>query len=148
MSNAIPDHQHVTIATFENLEAGESLQTYLASHGLPSNLRDERSLQRWWFLSPTHAAIHLDVPETTAQEALGLVQRWDLRDRFLKTMVEHPLVCPECGQSRIQYPNMTRRFLLPTLIAQVLIRLRIMEHEFYCENCQHTWMPSRSRRLA
>jgi hypothetical protein len=141
MSNAIPSHQHVTIATFEHLEAGESLQSYLASHGLPSNLRDERSLQRWWFLSPTHAAIHLDVPESIAQDALGLIKRWDLREQLSNAMVEYPLFCPECGMSRIQYPNMTRRFLLPTLIAQVLTRLRITDLEFYCEDCHHTWAP-------
>jgi len=34
---------------------------------------------------------------------------------------------------------MTRKFILPTLIAHLLVLLRFMRRECYCEDCHYTW---------
>lgn len=147
MSNALPSSSQVTLATFEGRRDGESLISCLISAGVPARLRDEIRWQRWWFLSRRHAAIHVDVPEESLDQARQCLERWRADGRDAGLSRTPPIVCPECGQSRVQYPNMTRHFLLPTLIAHLLVALRITEHECYCEDCHHTWIPeSASRR--
>jgi hypothetical protein len=47
--------------------------------------------------------------------------------------------CPACGSLRVQYPQMTRRFLLPTLSLHLGIILRFIAHEAYCESCHWLW---------
>jgi hypothetical protein len=47
--------------------------------------------------------------------------------------------CPECGSLRISYPQMTRKFLLPTRFLHLGIIFRLIRHQAYCENCHHVW---------
>jgi hypothetical protein len=45
---------------------------------------------------------------------------------------------PACNSTRIQYPQLTRKFLTPAL-AGILLALKIFPKEFYCEDCHFTW---------
>jgi hypothetical protein len=49
------------------------------------------------------------------------------------------LHCPACGSLRVNYPQMTRRFILPTILLHLGIIFRVIEHECYCEHCHHMW---------
>jgi hypothetical protein len=39
----------------------------------------------------------------------------------------------------VQYPQMTRKFFLPTLLLHLGIIFRIIDHEAYCEHCHFLW---------
>jgi hypothetical protein len=39
----------------------------------------------------------------------------------------------------VQYPQMTRKFLFPTLLLHLGIIFRFITHEAYCENCHWLW---------
>jgi hypothetical protein len=46
--------------------------------------------------------------------------------------------CPECGSSRIEYPQFSRRFTWGA-IAAVFADLGFFEKKFFCKHCQYTW---------
>ena len=54
--------------------------------------------------------------------------------------------CPQCGSSNIEYPQMTRKFLTPALVA-VLCALKIIPKEFYCQDCHYTWSNEEERTI-
>lgn len=141
VSNAIPDPRYRTLATFDHRSPGEQLVSHLAAHAVAAHLRDERRLQRFWFLCHPRAGIHVDVPESLFHEAQIRLSEWKRQHPARRRIIEHPLECPECGSSRLQYPNMTRYFLLPTLIAHLLTALHVLDVECYCEDCHATWTP-------
>ncbi|HEV2320542.1 MAG TPA: hypothetical protein VGV18_12375, partial [Verrucomicrobiae bacterium] len=54
-------------------------------------------------------------------------------------ILEKAIHCLSCGSLRVNYPQMTRRFFLPTVLLHLGIIFRVIGHECYCENCHMTW---------
>lgn len=134
----------ITIATFNTLQPAERLKEWLQQVGIPTKVRDQRRLQRLWFMAKPYSAFHLDVEKDYYSKANALLSEWHEHDRALAEAIR----CPECGSLRLQYPQMTRWFLLPTVLAHVLAAVGIAKHQFYCEECHHTWRwPSKTGRL-
>jgi formate-dependent nitrite reductase cytochrome c552 subunit len=132
-------HLWATIATFNNRPAAQAFCDFLRTEGFESRVADERKIQRFWFLAAPKAGIHVEVPEDcfgSVREALDDNPRADsaLRDAIR---------CPSCRSTRVQYPQMTRKFILPTLVAQSLVLVGVMKHECYCEDCHYTWVPDK-----
>jgi len=50
-------------------------------------------------------------------------------------ILEKAVHCPSCGSLRVNYPQMTRKFILPTVILHLGIIFRAIDHECYCESC-------------
>jgi len=123
------------VATFERLEQAQELQRCLENAGLEALTQDERRLQRYWFLSPQHCGVHVRVPT----ESLELATEFLTTNSAAVALMAGAIRCPSCHSSRVQYPQMTRKFILPTLVAQFLVLLRIMDRECYCEDCHYTW---------
>ncbi|HUA69267.1 MAG TPA: hypothetical protein VMA13_12025, partial [Candidatus Saccharimonadales bacterium] len=47
------------------------------------------------------------------------------------------------------YPQMTRKFFLPTVMLHLGIIFRVIDHECYCEHCHHIWnLPADQPRAA
>ena len=46
--------------------------------------------------------------------------------------------CPSCGSLRVSYPQMTRKFILPTVLLHLGIIFRMIDHECYCEHGHYT----------
>src|SRR5262249_24055224 len=108
----------------------------LNNWGFESKIEDERWLQRLWFMVKPRAGVHVQVREAAMQT---------VRQRLETTPEARPVFdrairCPSCGSSRVPYPAMTRKNLLPTLVAHLLTLLRIQKREFYCEDCHATWL--------
>ncbi len=55
------------------------------------------------------------------------------------SVLDRALHCPACGSLRVNYPQMTRKFILPTVVLHLGIIFRVIEHQCYCENCQEMW---------
>jgi hypothetical protein len=125
----------VNVAVFDDLPPGQALQTFLDREGFNVRIHDERKIQRYWFFSPPRAAIQVQAREDVADDVT----------RFLETspkarpLLRDAIYCPSCHSTRVQYPQMTRKFLLPTLFANLLVLLHFIDREYYCEDCHYEW---------
>jgi hypothetical protein len=128
--------QEITIATFNDRAAAERLKDRFLLQGIPARLSDERKLQSFWFLSRPHAAIGVRV--ATRDYAIA-----DAFYHELDTSGDHVLCpavrCPQCRSSRVEYPQMTRFFILPTLLGHLAF-LFGWKRKYYCQGCHHTWL--------
>jgi hypothetical protein len=124
----------ITVATFNELEKAELVRQRLVQAGLHPRIHDESKLQRFWFMSKPSAAEKVEVPKGEFEMAERLLHDWDKAEDLLQDAVR----CPQCGSSRIEYPQFTRKFLLPTL-AEAFVFLKIVPREYYCEDCHFTW---------
>jgi hypothetical protein len=125
----------VTVATFNTQPAAEKVRDRLQSHGIPAKVSDQRAFQRIWFLAKPYGSVHLNVPKDNLQQTTELLADWQEHEEALS----EALRCPQCGSLRVEYPQMTRKFALPTLIAHSLVLFGVMQHDFYCTECQHVW---------
>src|ERR1700682_1534786 len=63
-----------------------------------------------------------------------LMVEWEASDPEIGTAIR----CPQCKSPRVEYPQLTRKFLTPWL-ASILFALKIFPKEFYCQDCHFTW---------
>ncbi len=132
----------VTVATFDGKADAEGLRAVLLLENMPVEVKDETNLQRYWFMVEPRAGYHVQVPsqlldkanEIFAQRAAG---------EFMRKAVR----CPSCNSSRVQYPDMTRKNILPALVRQVLVGIHVTKHKYYCEDCHHAWLKNPRRVL-
>src|SRR5207247_6872307 len=123
----------VTEATFNEPEDAEPLKQRLEAAGIHAEIKDERKLQKYWFMSDPLAGVHLRVDREQFEMAGQLLRQWDASEGVLK----HAIHCPACGSSRVEFPQFTRKFVSPGLYA-VLCALGLFERRFYCEDCHFT----------
>src|SRR5689334_9681108 len=121
----------LTVATFNTAGPAERLRERLENHGVPAVVRDQRTLQRFWFLAKPFAAFHLDVEKDYVDRAKGLL--WDWQES--KHLLAEAIRCPMCNSLRIEYPHMTRKFFLPTLFAHLANLVGLTKPSFYCQDC-------------
>src|SRR6266704_5425689 len=124
----------VTVATFNEPVEAEPVRQRLEQTGIRSEMHDERNLQAFFFLSRPLAGIRLRVDKSDFVRAEALLEQWDKESGLLKDAVR----CPECGTSRIDYPQFSRRFTWGG-IAAVFAALGFFKKKFFCRNCQYTW---------
>jgi hypothetical protein len=129
-------HHHqpwAEVALYEDLAAGESLAALLSDAGFESRTYDDKLFRHFLFLRPPRVTYRVQVRKTQLSAAL----------RFLAgknpPVLELALHCPGCGSLRVNYPQMTRQFILPTVLLHLGIIFRVIEHQCYCENCQEMW---------
>jgi len=127
----------LTAATFNEPEYAEPLRRRLNEAGIPAEIHDERKLQKWYFLAPTLAGIRLRVPKEKQPEARKLLETWHAQDGALRCAI----ICPECGSSRIEYPQFSRHFLWGG-VAAVFAALGCFQRKFFCKSCNYTWPAS------
>jgi hypothetical protein len=126
--------QWINVAAFDELAVARSFQQILKGEGLEARIHNERLIQRFWFLAPPRAAFQVQVPKAEFERAENLLNK-EPESGILKKAI----TCPACDSFRIEYPQMTRKFFLPTLALHVGTLLRVIEPECYCESCHHTW---------
>ncbi|HTD87184.1 MAG TPA: DUF2007 domain-containing protein [Candidatus Binatia bacterium] len=124
----------VTVLTFNDAEQAEPLKQRLEQAGIPAVIYDERKLQRVFLCRDSLAGIRVRVDRKDFEHARVLLREWDKQDRVLRDAIH----CPECGASRVQYPQFTRKFVLPNFGA-LLCAVGLIEWKFYCQECQFTW---------
>lgn len=126
----------VTVLTFNEPEEAQPIKARLEQAGIPTEIHDERKMQRYAFLAQPLAGIRVRVQNEKYESARKLLQEWHQQDQLLA----HAIHCPSCNSSRIEYPQFTRKFLLP-YIGVMLCRIGMLEPKFYCQECQFTWPP-------
>ncbi len=61
-----------------------------------------------------------------------------------RALMAEAMRCPSCHSRRVQFPQMTRKFILPTLMAQVFLLLGVLRPEYYCQDCHYAWQPGQA----
>ena len=125
----------LTVATFNDKAKAAEVRDRLEQAGIHSEIYDESKLQKFWFFSEHLAGEKLRVDERDFERAREVLQGLDVNENVLKDAVK----CPECGSSRIEYPQFTRKFVVPTIIEIFTVVAPGMKKKFYCEDCHHTW---------
>jgi hypothetical protein len=119
------------VATFNDRDHAEPVLRRLAGAGLHGSVRDET---RWQtaHLADRLASVKIEVPESEFEAARAQLRECE------PCQLEQSVCCPECGSPDVDYPQVTRKFILPSLHA-IFYKLGILEKEFYCNTCQATW---------
>ena len=123
----------VTVATFNEPARADPLKQRFAKAGIDSEICDESRYEWTWFVSKPMAAFRLKVHKKDFENALRLLNEWQAEG-----VLREAVCCPQCGHSRIEYPQFTRKFFLPNLVSLASV-VGIIEREFYCQECGHTW---------
>lgn len=127
----------ICVATFNTLPPAERLQQRLQQAGLQTNIHNESKLERFWFMSKPLAAIHVETERADYLAARKLMAEWDSSEHILAEAVR----CPDCGSSRVEFPQVTRKFLMPWSEA-LLMALHLFPRKYYCLDCHYTWPQS------
>jgi len=123
----------VTVAVFEDIKDGHLLETFFRDRNIDARTWDDKLLQHFLFLCPPRVTHRVQVRTDHFDQAVRAM------DQNHPPILEKAMHCPSCGSLRVNYPQMTRRFLLPTVALHLGIIFRIVGHECYCENCHLTW---------
>ena len=124
----------VTVATFHERDKASPLRQRLENAGIYARIHDESKYEWLWFVTRPLAGIRLKVGKNDFGWARELVRAWDSTEDVLRDGVR----CPQCGYSRIEYPQFTRKFLMPNLVGLASV-IGIFEKEYFCQDCDHTW---------
>lgn len=131
----------MSVALFPNAALASPLKQRLTENGIPAEVHDELKLEKCWHVSRPAAGARLEVPADQFEEAYNLLLKWDASDDALHDAIR----CPECRSLRVDYPQFTRKSMIPNLIIGTLATIAGVEKEYYCEDCHFTWPKEGSR---
>ena len=129
------------VAIFENADDGQKLEMDLKNKGFETRTYIDKLLQTFLFLCPPHATIRVEVRANDFKKVTYLLDH----EPTTSVLLQGAIRCPSCGSLRVQYPQMTRRFLLPTLLLHLGIIFRVIAHQAYCESCHWLWSFPKTR---
>ncbi len=126
--------QVITIATFNEAGPAEALKDRFIDAGYHADLVDDSGAQAI-FLMNLHPRAHMKVQlrKEEYERAKDLLQQWE-KEGVLAQAVR----CPQCGSSRIEYPQFSRR-TAGSIFFALLSAAHLIPREYYCEDCQFTW---------
>ena len=133
----------VTIATFNEPGKARRLKERFQQAGLKADIHNEGHLQQVAFMSKPQPNVKVQVDDNDFERAQGLMVEWETSDPDIAAAI---IRCPQCGSSSIEYPQMTRKFMTPALVG-VLLALKIIPKEFYCQDCHFTWTDQEERTI-
>jgi hypothetical protein len=131
----------VNVAIFENVGDGQMLEMDLKGKGFETRTYNDKLFQCFLFLCPPRATFRVQVRGNDFKNATYFLDHEPATSALLQKAIR----CPSCGSLRVQYPQMTRRFLLPTLLLHLGIIFRVIVHEAYCESCHCLWSLPKKR---
>lgn len=132
----------VNLAVFESQSDAQKLEQFLQARRFEARTYNDRWLQLFLFLCPPQATYRTQVRLDDLHPAQDLLDT----DPAAAPLTQRAFHCPSCESLRVQYPQMTRRFLTPTILLNLGIIFRIIEHEAYCEHCQQIWHLPKPRK--
>src|SRR4051812_2299857 len=117
----------IAVAIFPNRAAAEPLQHRLVESGVQAEVHDELRLEKLWFVSKPQAGARLEVPAPQYERAHQLLLSWDAAEGALRRAIR----CPECKSLRVDYPQFTRKSLLPNVVMGLSAAVGLVEKEYY-----------------
>jgi hypothetical protein len=132
--NSLKKHQPwTTLALFESEADCRVMKKILEGRGFEARTYNDKLLQHFLFLCPPRLTYRLQV-RADEFKVVTHVLRTEPPGALAKAVR-----CPSCDSLQVNYPQMTRKFFLPTLTLHLGIIFRIIEHECFCEHCHCTW---------
>lgn len=125
----------VSIALFSHRAKAEPIQRRLIENGFKAEVHDELKLEKLWFVSKPAAGARIEVAADQFAQAYQLLIAWDEKEGALRDAIR----CPECRSLRIEYPQFTRKSMLPNLVMGFLAAIGQVEKQYYCQDCHFTW---------
>jgi len=126
--------EFISIAAFNEREPAEELAERLRNAGFESEVFDESIEQKWHLMQiRPHAHMRVRVAESQSERALQQLQEWGKAG-----LLERAVRCPECGSTRVEYPQFSRRTIMGALPA-IAAAAGMIERDYYCEACHYTW---------
>ena len=125
----------IRVARFKNRPEAEPIRQRLVESGIGAEVHDELGLARLWFTTKRMAGARLEVPARQAERAEELLRDWDAEFGVLSCAIR----CPECKSLRVDYPQFTPKSFLTNLALGLMAELRLVEREYYCEDCHCMW---------
>jgi hypothetical protein len=123
----------VDLAVFEDLNAGRTFEKFFTDRGLRVRTYDDKLFRYFLFLRPPRVTYRVQVRQDHVRDAD------DLLAAVAPEALQQAIRCPSCGSLWISYPQMTRKFILPTILLHLGIIFRAIDHECYCEHCHYIW---------
>ncbi|HZR19544.1 MAG TPA: hypothetical protein VFE51_19815 [Verrucomicrobiae bacterium] len=131
----------IPVALFRNRAEAEPIHRRLTDAGIFSQIRQERWLQKLWFVSKAAAGIRLEVPVRQFERTEQLLSAWDEEsDRMLQRAIH----CPACKSLLVDYPQFARNSVITNFAAGLLAEVGLLERDYYCEHCHYTWAKEKS----
>ena len=121
------------VAVLDDRNAGRALERFLSDNGLHAQTYFDKWAQILLFLRPPRKTYRVQVRCEEVRKATELLRA------AAPEVTNQALHCPSCGSLSVSYPQMTRKFILPTFLLHASILLRIVGHECYCEQCHFVW---------
>jgi hypothetical protein len=125
----------VNVGVFVELNEAQVVETILTSRGFKARTHFDKVLQLFLFLRPPRKTFRVQVRDHEFRNAMNLLEA----EPGLAAKLHKALHCPDCGSLRVEYPQMTRKFILPTVLLHLGIIFHVIEHECYCESCHCIW---------
>lgn len=125
----------VTIATFDEPAKGRHLKDRFHQSGVRADVLTEGQMQAVASRSKQQANVKVLVDEDDFEKAQNLLLEWEASDPEIGSAIR----CPQCQSPRIDYPQLARKFPFVPGLAAILLALKIVPKEFYCQDCQFTW---------
>jgi hypothetical protein len=125
----------VNVAVFEELYAGQVLETFLKKMGFETRVYNDRILRFFLFLRPPRATFRVQVRQDIFKNAMDVLDTAP----GVSAILQQAVICPACGSLRVEYPQVTRKFILPTLLLHPGMIFHLIEHECHCEDCHYIW---------
>jgi hypothetical protein len=126
-------HAWHDVAVFDSMDNGKALEAILREKGFEARTYDDKWFRYFLFLRPPMVTYRVQVRKNHMEGA----------NKFLAAsspaILSRAVHCPECESMRVNYPQMTRQFVLPTILLHLGIIFRAVDHQCYCEHCQHMW---------
>ena len=128
------------IAVFEESNEAQVLEAFFRNKGIDARTYNDKILRLFLFLRPPRMTFRVQVRHGFFKYAMDLLET----ESSVSALLQKAIHCPDCASLHVEYPQMTRKFFLPTLLLHLGIIFRVIKHECYCENCHCIWnLPER-----
>ena len=123
----------VDVAVFEDVNAGRTLEQFFTDRGISARTYDDKLFRYFLFLRPPRVTFRVQVRQNQVRNVIELLAAG------APDILQPAIHCPSCASLRVSYPQMTRKFILPTILLHLGIIFRVIDHEYYCEHCHYIW---------
>jgi hypothetical protein len=123
------------VAIFEEKTDAQALEAVLKSKRIEARTYNDRVFRLLLFLCPPRVTFRVQVRHGFFKYATEVLET----EPGVATILQTAVHCPDCGSLQLEYPQMTRKFILPTVLLHLGIIFRVVEHECYCGNCHCLW---------
>jgi hypothetical protein len=134
MAGQTLEYRTAVVATFNEREDAEAVVKRLQNAGFQAQVADETKVQKFFYFSKPLANEKVEVPLEDCSRARKFLKEIDPQEKLLR----HEICCPQCDSPDIEYPQFTRKFIMPVLV-EIACFFHILDKQFYCNNCHFTW---------